>query len=155
MYSNSLNANSKDGSRIVPIVKTSLRLLARISGVRVDMVKMFVYMFSGFCAAIVGLIISSELMASHPATGESFELNAIAAAVLGGTSMSGGRGTIGGTIIGAFVIGILSDGLVMMGVSSFWQMVIKGLVIIVAVVVDQAQRRLQSRVTLMQMAKAG
>ncbi|ESY86689.1 ABC transporter permease [Mesorhizobium australicum] len=128
---------------------------ARISGVRVNMVKMFVYMFSGFCAAIVGLIISSELMASHPATGESFELNAIAAAVLGGTSMSGGRGTIGGTIVGAFVIGILSDGLVMMGVSSFWQMVIKGLVIIVAVVVDQAQRRLQQRVTLMQMAKAG
>ncbi|ESY10265.1 ABC transporter permease [Mesorhizobium sp. C386A] len=128
---------------------------SRISGVRVNMVKIFVYMFSGFCAAIVGLIISSELMASHPATGESFELNAIAAAVLGGTSMSGGRGTIGGTIVGAFVIGILSDGLVMMGVSSFWQMVIKGLVIIVAVVVDQAQRRLQSRVTLMQMAKAG
>lgn len=128
---------------------------ARISGVRVNMIKMFVYMFSGFCAAIVGLIISSELMASHPATGESFELNAIAAAVLGGTSMSGGRGTIGGTIVGAFVIGILSDGLVMMGVSSFWQMVIKGLVIIVAVVVDQAQRRLQQRVTLMQMARAG
>ena len=128
---------------------------ARISGVRVNLVKMFVYMFSGLCAAIVGLIISSELMASHPATGESFELNAIAAAVLGGTSMSGGRGTIGGTIVGAFVIGILSDGLVMMGVSSFWQMVIKGLVIIVAVVVDQAQRRLQQRVTLMQMAKAG
>jgi erythritol transport system permease protein len=128
---------------------------ARISGVRVNIVKMFVYMFSGFCAAIVGLIISSELMASHPATGESFELNAIAAAVLGGTSMSGGRGTIGGTIVGAFVIGILSDGLVMMGVSSFWQMVIKGLVIIIAVVVDQAQRKLQQRVTLMQMAKAG
>jgi erythritol transport system permease protein len=75
--------------------------------------------------------------------------------VLGGTSMSGGRGTIGGTIIGAFVIGILSDGLVMMGVSSFWQMVIKGLVIIIAVIIDQAQRRLRQRVTLMQMAKAG
>lgn len=128
---------------------------ARISGVRVNMVKMFVYMFSGFCAAIVGLIISSELMAAHPATGESFELNAIAAAVLGGTSMSGGRGAIGGTIVGAFVIGILSDGLVMMGVSSFWQMVIKGLVIIFAVVIDQAQRKLQQRVTLMQAAKAG
>ncbi|WP_411033343.1 ABC transporter permease [Shinella sp. BYT-45] len=128
---------------------------ARMSGIRVNRVKMFVYMFSGFCAAIVGLIISSELMASHPATGTNLELNAIAAAVLGGTSMSGGRGTIGGTIIGAFVIGILSDGLVMMGVSSFWQMVIKGLVIIVAVVVDQAQRRLQQRVTLMQLAKAG
>ncbi len=117
--------------------------------------EMFVYMFSGFCAAIVGLVISSELMASHPATGNSFELNAIAAAVLGGTSMSGGRGTIGGTIIGAFVIGILSDGLVMMGISSFWQMVIKGIVIIVAVVVDQAQRRLQQQVTLMQLAKKG
>jgi erythritol transport system permease protein len=128
---------------------------AALSGIRVSRVKMFVYMFSGFCAAIVGLVISSELMAAHPATGESFELNAIAAAVLGGTSMSGGRGTIGGTIIGAFVIGILSDGLVMMGVSSFWQMVIKGLVIIIAVVVDQAQRRLQQRVALRQMARLG
>ena len=128
---------------------------AGLSGIRVSRVKMFVYMFSGFCAAIVGLVISSELMASHPATGESFELNAIAAAVLGGTSMSGGRGTISGTIIGAFVIGILSDGLVMMGVSSFWQMVIKGLVIVVAVVVDQAQRRLQQRVALRQMARLG
>jgi erythritol transport system permease protein len=105
---------------------------AALSGIRVNRVKFFVYMFSGFCAAIVGLIISSELMAAHPATGETFELNAIAAAVLGGTSMSGGRGTVGGTIIGAFVIGILSDGLVMMGVSSFWQMVVKGAVIIAA-----------------------
>ena len=94
-------------------------------------------------------------MAAHPATGETFELNAIAAAVLGGTSMSGGRGTIGGTIVGAFVIGILSDGLVMMGVSSFWQIVIKGLVIIAAVVVDQVQRKLQRRVVLRQMAHEG
>ncbi|WP_131113219.1 ABC transporter permease [Lichenihabitans psoromatis] len=126
---------------------------AALSGIRVNSVKMFVYMFSGFCAAIVGLIIASELMAAHPATGETFELNAIAAAVLGGTSMSGGRGTVGGTVIGAFVIGILSDGLVMMGVSSFWQTVIKGLVIVAAVVVDQAQRKLQQRVALMQVAK--
>ena len=126
---------------------------AALSGIRVNRVKLFVYMFSGFCAAIVGLIISSELLAAHPATGTTFELNAIAAAVLGGTSMSGGRGTIGGTIIGAFVIGILSDGLVMMGVSSFWQMVIKGVVIIAAVVVDQAQRKLQQRVALQQMAQ--
>ncbi len=126
---------------------------AGLSGIRVNRVKMFVYMFSGFCAAIVGLIIASELMASHPATGETFELNAIAAAVLGGTSMSGGRGTVGGTVIGAFVIGILGDGLVMMGVSSFWQTVIKGLVIIAAVVVDQAQRKLQQRVALLQVAR--
>ena len=125
---------------------------AALSGVKVNRVKMFVYMFSGFCAAIVGLIISSQLVASHPATGETFELNAIAAAVLGGTSMSGGRGRILGTIVGAFVIGILSDGLVMMGVSAFWQTVIKGLVIIAAVVVDQAQQRLQARIALQQQA---
>jgi erythritol transport system permease protein len=115
---------------------------AALSGVRVDRIKLAVYMISGFCAAVVGLIVSSQLVASHPASGETFELNAIAAAVLGGTSLSGGRGLIGGTIIGAFVIGVLSDGLVMMGVSEFWQMVIKGLVIIAAVVLDQLQRRL-------------
>jgi len=115
---------------------------ASLSGVRVDRVKIAVYMISGFCAAVVGLIVSAQLVASHPASGETFELNAIAAAVLGGTSLSGGRGMIGGTIIGAFVIGVLSDGLVMMGVSEFWQMVIKGLVIIAAVVLDQLQRRL-------------
>lgn len=128
---------------------------AALSGIRVNRVKMFVYMFSGFCAAIVGLIVASQLVASHPATGETFELNAIAAAVLGGTSMSGGRGRIGGTIVGAFVIGILSDGLVMMGVSSFWQTVIKGLVIIAAVVVDQFQQRLQQRIALRRQAALG
>jgi erythritol transport system permease protein len=128
---------------------------AALSGVKVNRVKMFVYMFSGLCAALVGLIIASQLQASHPATGETFELNAIAAAVLGGTSMSGGRGRIGGTIVGAFVIGILSDGLIMMGVSSFWQTVIKGLVIIAAVVIDQAQSKLQARVALSQEAAAG
>jgi erythritol transport system permease protein len=115
---------------------------AKLSGVRVDRIKIAVYMISGFCAAVTGLIVSSQLVASHPASGETFELNAIAAAVLGGTSLSGGRGTIGGTIIGAFVIGVLGDGLVMMGVSEFWQMVIKGLVIIAAVVLDQLQWRL-------------
>jgi erythritol transport system permease protein len=125
---------------------------AALSGVNVDRIKIFVYMFSGFCAALVGLIIASQLQASHPATGETFELNAIAAAVLGGTSMSGGRGRIGGTIVGAFVIGILADGLIMMGVSSFWQTVIKGLVIIAAVVVDQVQQKLQARVVLQSQA---
>ncbi|MCR8726139.1 ABC transporter permease [Frigidibacter sp. ROC022] len=125
---------------------------AALSGVKVTRVKIAVYMFSGFCAALVGLIIASQLQAAHPATGETFELNAIAAAVLGGTSMSGGRGKILGTVVGAFVIGILSDGLVMMGVSSFWQTVIKGLVIIAAVVIDQAQQKLQARVVLQQQA---
>ena len=121
---------------------------ALLSGVPVAKVKLAVYMISGACAAFAGLIVASELVASHPASGETFELNAIAATVLGGTSLVGGRGTIWGTVIGAFVIGILADGLVMLGVSSFWQMVIKGLVIIAAVVLDQLQRRMQRRMAI-------
>ena len=115
---------------------------AALSGVQVNRVKVSVYMISGFCAAFAGLIVASELVAAHPASGETFELNAIAAAVLGGTSLMGGRGTIAGSIVGAFVIGVLGDGLVMLGVSSFWQMVIKGVVIIAAVVLDQMQQRM-------------
>jgi erythritol transport system permease protein len=121
---------------------------AELAGVRVKRVKMLVYVISGFCAAMVGLIVSSQLVAAHPATGETYELNAIAAVVLGGTSLSGGRGSIGGTIIGAFVIGVLSDGLILLGVSEFWQTVIKGVVIVLAVVVDQLQQRMQSRAVL-------
>jgi erythritol transport system permease protein len=121
---------------------------ALVSGVRVDRIKIIVYTISGLCAAFAGLVVASELVAAHPASGETFELNAIAAAVLGGTSLAGGRGTVGGTIIGAFVIGVLSDGLVMLGVSSFWQMVIKGTVIIAAVVLDQLQRQMQRRMAL-------
>ena len=121
---------------------------ALLSGVPVARIKLIVYMLSGACAAFAGLIVASELVASHPASGETFELNAIAATVLGGTSLAGGRGTIWGTIVGAFVIGILGDGLVMLGVSSFWQMVIKGAVIIAAVVLDQMQRRMQRRMAI-------
>lgn len=118
---------------------------ARLSGVRVKTVTLLTYVISGFCAAMVGLIITSQLVSAHPATGESFELNAIAAVVLGGTSLSGGRGTIGGTIIGAFVIGVLNNGMIIEGVSSFWQMVITGIVIILAVIIDRVQERWQQR----------
>ena len=123
---------------------------AELSGVRIKRTKVAVYMISGFCAAFVGLIIASQLVAAHPATGNTFELNAIAAVVLGGTSLAGGRGSIGGTIIGAFVIGVLGDGLVMSNVSSFWQMVIKGAVIVLAVIIDQVQARMQARIALQQ-----
>ena len=121
---------------------------AELSGVRVKRVTIAVYMISGFCAAMVGLIIASRLVAAHPATGVFFELNAIAVVVLGGTSLSGGRGSIGGTIIGAFVIGALATGMIMVGVSSFWQQVIKGGVIVLAVIIDQMQARMQERVAL-------
>lgn len=128
---------------------------AELSGVKVKRVKLLVYMISGFCSAVVGLIIASQLVAAHPATGQFFELNAIAAVVLGGTSLSGGRGSIGGTIIGAFVIGVLGDGLVMVGVSSFWQQVIKGVVIVLAVIIDQVQARMQTRIALQKQQELG
>jgi erythritol transport system permease protein len=123
---------------------------AELSGVRIKRTKTLVYMIGGFCSAFVGLIIASQLVAAHPATGNTFELNAIAAVVLGGTSLAGGRGSIGGTLIGAFVIGVLGDGLVMSNVSSFWQMVIKGAVIVLAVIIDQVQARMQARIALQQ-----
>src|SRR5690348_8990913 len=118
---------------------------AKLSGVRVQQIKFLVYVISGFCAGVVGLIIAAQLSSAHPATGETFELTAIAAVVLGGTSLMGGRGSIGGAIIGAFVIGALADGLVLMGVSEFWQTVIKGLVIVLAVILDQLQIRYSQR----------
>jgi erythritol transport system permease protein len=118
---------------------------ARLAGIRVPMVKVFTYVAAALCAALVGLVIASQLEAAHPATGESFELNAIAAVVLGGTSLMGGRGSVTGSLLGACVIGVLSDGLVMLGVSEFWQMVIKGAVIILAVAIDQLQTRVQAR----------
>jgi erythritol transport system permease protein len=119
---------------------------AVFSGLKVRKVKICVYVFSGFCAALVGLVITSQLQTGHPMTGDTYELRAIAAVVLGGTALAGGRGSVIGSVIGACVISILNDGMVMSGVSNFWQMVIMGLVIIIAVVIDQLQQRLQKRV---------
>ncbi|MCL2802894.1 MAG: ABC transporter permease [Micrococcales bacterium] len=118
---------------------------AELSGVPVKKVETRVYVLCGFASAIVGLIIASELTAATPQTGQFYELNAIAAVVIGGAALSGGRGSVRGTLVGAFVIGFLSDGLVIVGVSTFWQMVIKGLVIIAAVALDQFQQGLKRR----------
>lgn len=123
---------------------------AELSGVRVKRVKLMTYMISGFFAAMVGLVIASKLTAAHPNAGNTYELNAIAVVVLGGTSLSGGRGTIFGTIIGAFVIGVLTDGLVLLNVDWEWQIVIKGVVIVAAVIADQLQQRWQERAALSQ-----
>jgi len=125
---------------------------AELSGVRVDRTKMIVYMISGFCAGTVGLIIASQLVAAHPATGQYFELYAIAAVVLGGTSLMGGRGTIVGTIIGALVIGTLNNGLTLMGISSFLKLIITGVVIVAALIIDQLQQRAERRLALQQQA---
>jgi erythritol transport system permease protein len=118
---------------------------SELAGVPVKKVKTRVYMISGVCAAMAGLIIASELTSAAPQAGETFELNAIAAVVIGGTSLMGGRGTVRGALIGAFVIGFLADGLVIVGVSTFWQIVIKGTVIVLAVILDQGQQRIQRR----------
>ena len=126
---------------------------ATLSGIKINKVKISVYVFSSVCAAMAGIIMTSQLRAAHPATGESWEMNAIASVVLGGTSMSGGLATIGGTIVGILVINVLNDGMIMMGVSSFWQMVIKGIVIIVAVVIDLVQKDLQKKAALAARAK--
>ncbi len=125
---------------------------AELSGVRVNRTKMIVYMISAFCAATVGLIIASQLVAAHPATGQYFELYAIAAVVLGGTSLAGGRGTIVGTIIGALVIGTLNNGLTLMGISSFAKLIITGTVIVLALIIDQLQQRAERRLALQQQA---
>lgn len=117
---------------------------AVLSGIRVNRIKIAVYVISGCCAALAGMLLTSELGAAYPDTATTYELNAIAAAVLGGTALAGGRGTIIGTVMGAFVIGFLSDGLVLVGVSTFWQSVVKGAVIIFAVITEQAQQRLQN-----------
>ncbi|HEX8627829.1 MAG TPA: ABC transporter permease [Catenuloplanes sp.] len=118
---------------------------AELSGVPVRRVKTIVYVVSGACAAIAGVIIASELTSAAPQLGETYELNAIAAVVIGGAALSGGRGTVRGTLVGAFVIGFLADGLVILGVSTFWQILIKGAVIILAVMLDQGQQRFQRR----------
>jgi erythritol transport system permease protein len=120
---------------------------AELSGIRTKRVKMAVYIISGACAGLGGLLLTSELGAAYPDTATTYELNAIAAAVLGGTALSGGRGTIIGTVMGAFVIGFLTDGLVLVGVSVFWQNVVKGAVIILAVITEQAQQKLQRRLS--------
>jgi erythritol transport system permease protein len=116
---------------------------AQLSGVPVKSVKTQIYVLSGLCAGIVGILQMANISSATADLGTFYELNAIAAVVIGGAALSGGRGTVRGTIIGAFVIGFLANGLVIVGVSPFWQKVITGAVIILAVAVDQIQQIVQ------------
>lgn len=112
---------------------------ADLSGVPIKRVKITVYLLSGVCAAVAGLVLSSQLTSAGPTAGTTYELTAIAAVVIGGAALTGGRGTVGGTILGALVIGYLSDGLVIIGVSAYWQTVFTGTVIVLAVLLNSLQ----------------
>ncbi|MDN5685802.1 MAG: ABC transporter permease [Brachybacterium sp.] len=112
---------------------------AQLSGVPVRKVTVWVYVVSGLCSAVAGLILASTLTSASPNAGNTYELTAIAGVVIGGAALSGGRGTVRGTLLGAFVIGFLSDGLVLIGVSAYWQTVFVGAVIVVAVLLNSLQ----------------
>jgi ribose transport system permease protein len=113
---------------------------ARLSGVNVGRVKLLAYTLSGALSGMAGLLLAARLDSATPTAGEAFELDSIAAVVIGGASLSGGRGSILGAVLGCLIIGILNNGLVLLGVSPFWQKVIKGVVILVAVAIDRASR---------------
>lgn len=109
---------------------------AKFSGISVWRVKFLVFTYTGLLAGLAGVILASRMYSGQPTAGEGAEMDAIAAVVVGGTSMSGGSGKLGGTLIGALIIGILSNGLNLMNVNSFWQTVVKGVVILLAVFID-------------------
>ncbi|MBB5172396.1 ribose transport system permease protein [Texcoconibacillus texcoconensis] len=111
--------------------------VALLSGIKVDRIKIYVYSLTGFLAALAGMILTSRLNSAQPTAGQMYELDAIAAVVIGGTSLTGGRGWIVGTLIGALIIGTLNNGLNLLGVSSFVQQVVKGSVILLAVLIDR------------------
>lgn len=118
---------------------------ARLSGVPIKKIEILVFTITGVLAAFAGIVLASRMYSGQPASGEGYEMDAIAACVLGGVSMSGGVGRISGTVFGAIVIGIISNGLNLMGVSSFWQLVVKGLIILAAVILDSRKEALSEK----------
>lgn len=118
------------------------REAAKLSGVPIKKVEIIVFTVSAFLSAFAGLVLCSRMYSGQPSVGDGYELDAIAACVLGGTSMSGGKGRISGTVFGAMVIGIISNGLNLIGVSSYWQLIVKGLIIACAVLLDSQKDKL-------------
>lgn len=114
---------------------------AMIAGVNVTKVKIMVYAYAGLLSGLAGMILTSRIASGQPTAGTMYELDAIAAAVIGGTSLAGGIGTIGGTIIGALIIGVMNNGLDLMNVSSYWQQILKGVIITVAVYIDARKNK--------------
>ncbi|MGY3746522.1 ABC transporter permease [Vagococcus salmoninarum] len=113
---------------------------AKLAGVKTDKIQILIYTLSGFMASVAGIILTSRLNSAQPTAGQAYEMDAIAAVVLGGTSLSGGKGRIFGTLIGALIIGTINNGLNLLGVSSFYQQIVKGIVIIIAVLLDRKKK---------------
>jgi inositol transport system permease protein len=116
-------------------------IAARVSGVNIGRTKLGIYMFSGLMAGIGGIVITARTQSATPALGMGYELDAIAAAVIGGTSFAGGIGTVWGTVVGALIIGVMNNGLDLLNVSPFYQQVVKGMIIIVAIIIDERKNR--------------
>jgi ribose transport system permease protein len=114
---------------------------ARLTGLNVPRIKLAVYTLAGALAGVAGLIVTARLDSAQPNAGLGYELDSIAAVVIGGTSLSGGCGSVGGTVLGCLIIGVLNNGLFLLNVSPFWQQVIKGLVILLAVAIDKLNAR--------------
>ena len=112
-----------------------------ISGINIDKVKISVYVISSLMAVLSGLILTSRLNSAQPTAGVAYEMDAIAAVVLGGTSMAGGSGSLTGTLIGILILGVLNNGLNLLGVSSFYQQIVKGIVILIAVLIDRKRNK--------------
>ncbi|HTB85938.1 MAG TPA: hypothetical protein VK742_20000 [Candidatus Sulfotelmatobacter sp.] len=115
-------------------------LAAKVSGVNTDRVLISVYAFAGALAGVAGIVLSSRIMSGPPATGTGYELDAIAAVVIGGTSLSGGIGSIAGTIVGVLIIGVMNNGLDLLNVTSYWQQIVKGVIIVLAVLLDKKSK---------------
>lgn len=113
---------------------------ARLAGINVKRVLLAVYTIGGAAAGLAGIIFSARVLSAQPTAGQSYELDAIAAVVLGGTSLMGGRGRVIGTLVGALIIGVLTNGLVLMNVPFFYQLIVKGVVIVIAVAIDSLRR---------------
>ena len=112
-----------------------------ISGIKIDKVKILVYVISALMAVLSGLVLTSRLNSAQPTAGSAYEMDAIAAVVLGGTSMTGGSGSLTGTLIGILILGVLNNGLNLLGVSSFYQQIVKGVVILIAVLIDRKRNK--------------
>lgn len=112
-----------------------------VSGINIGKVKTIVYMISGLMSVLSGLVLTSRLNSAQPTAGTSYEMDAIAAVVLGGCSMSGGQGSLFGTLIGVLILGVLNNGLNLLGVSSFYQQIVKGIVILIAVLIDRKRNK--------------